>query len=101
MTNLDAEESASDGSSACWCCGEAHPSDSMVHLGNHPEVVVCLACAHFLHQQARAREDALRPSAASRARDGLRSARRIVLERRWHQKPVIGGLLRRLGRRLP
>ena len=100
MSQLGVEESAAD-SVACWCCGQPLPTDSVVHLGDHPEVVVCLGCAHFLHQQARAREDALRPSAASRLRDGLRSARRVVLQRRWHQKPVIGRLLRWLGRRLP
>jgi hypothetical protein len=99
MTQLGVEESAV--SVVCWCCGDSRPTDSVVQLGSHPEVVVCLACAHFLHQQAMAREDALRPSAASRLRDGLRTARRVVMQRRWHQKPVIGGVLRWLGRRLP
>jgi hypothetical protein len=60
-----------------------------------------LRCGHFLHQQARAREDALRPSPASRLRDGLRAGRRIVVDRGWQQKPVIGRPLRWLGRRLP
>ena len=72
-----------------------------MHLGDHPEVAVCLGCAHFLHQRARSVEDARRPSAAARARDGVRAVRRLVIARRWHEKPVIGPLLRWLGARLP
>jgi hypothetical protein len=34
-------------------------------------------------------------------RDQLRSARRVVMQRHWHQRPVIGKPLRWLGRRLP
>jgi hypothetical protein len=85
----------------CWCCGSAYQESELVRLGSHPEVGVCLRCAHFLHQQARGREDALHPSLASRARDQLRSARRVVMQWGWHQKPVIGRPLRWLGRRLP
>jgi hypothetical protein len=72
-----------------------------MRLGNHPEVAVCLGCAHFLHQQARGLEDAVRPSPAGRVRDALRTARRFVIQHGWHQKPVIGSLLRRLGRHTP
>ena len=85
----------------CWCCGQPRSTDDVVHLGNHPEVAVCLGCAHFLHQRARAREDELRPSAAGRARDGLRAVRGVVIARRWHEKPLIGPVLRWLGTRLP
>jgi hypothetical protein len=85
----------------CWCCGQQQPESSVVRLGSHPEVAVCLRCAHFLHQQARGREDALRTSPAGRVRDGLRAARRFVIRRRWHQRPFIGPLLRRLGRHMP
>jgi hypothetical protein len=92
---------ASEGRLRCWCCGQQRPADAVVRLGDHPEVAVCLACAHVVHQRARAIEDAQRPSAASRARDGLRAARRVVLARRWHEKPVIGPVLRWLGARLP
>jgi hypothetical protein len=59
----------------CWCCGVVSREAELIHLGNHPEVSVCLSCAHFLHQQARSREDALHPSPAARLRDRLRSAR--------------------------
>ena len=85
----------------CWCCGSHQRADDLVHLGNHPEVGVCLGCAHYLHQQARSREDAAHPSPAARARDGLRAARSLVIARRWHEKPLIGPLLHWLGRRLP
>jgi hypothetical protein len=62
---------------------------------------VCLACAHFLHQRAGEREDALHPSFAGRLRDSARSARRLVMRRGWHQHPLLGRPLRWLGRRLP
>jgi hypothetical protein len=91
----------SDGGAQCWCCGRHRPADAVVHLGDHPEVAVCLDCAHFLHQQARDREDALTPSPVTRVRDGLRAARRLVIRRGWHEKPVIGPALRWLGGRLP
>ena len=86
---------------ACWCCGSAYQEAELVRLGSHPEVGVCLRCAQFLHQQARGRQDALRPSPASRVRDQLRAGRRVVMQRRWHQKPVIRRPLRWFGRRLP
>ena len=89
------------GEAECWCCGQQYGGERMVRLGSHPEVVVCLGCAHFLHQQAGRREDALRPSIAGRVRGGLRSGRRLVVERRWHQRPLIGRPLRWLGRHLP
>ena len=83
----------------CWCCGRR--GDSVVHLGNHPEVTVCLRCAHFLHQQARGLEDMDRRSPAARVRDGLRAVRREVIRRGWHRKAGIGRLLRWLGTRTP
>src|SRR4051795_5053893 len=89
------------GEVACWCCGQPNPEPDVLRLGEHPEVAVCLGCAHFLHQRARAREDELRPSAAAHARDGLRAVRNIVMARRWQEKPLIGPVLRLLGTRLP
>jgi hypothetical protein len=86
---------------ACWCCGRSRPESGVVRLGGHPEVAVCLSCAHFLHRQARGREDALRPSPAGRVRDGMRAGRRLVIQRGWQHKPLIGPVLRWLGGRLP
>ena len=85
----------------CWCCASAYLESALVRLGSHPEVGVCLPCAHFLHQQAKGREDATRPSPASRIRDRLRAGGQVVIRRGWHHKPVIGRPLRWLGRRLP
>ena len=101
MTAQRAFGGESDGQVSCWCCGSSQSEASVVRLGNHPEVAVCLGCAHFLHQQARGREDAARPSPATRARDTLRAAPRFVMQHGWHQKPVIGAMLRRLGRHTP
>lgn len=89
------------GTVECWCCGHGYEESAVVRLGEHPEVAVCLRCAHFLHNQARGREDAQRPSPAARARDALRAGRRFVMSHGWHQKPVIGPVLRWLGPRLP
>jgi len=85
----------------CWCCGNQLPEASMVRLGSHPEAAVCLSCAHFVHKEARAREDAARPSSIGRLRDVLRSGRHLVVDHGWHRLPVVGPGLRWLGRFLP
>jgi hypothetical protein len=92
---------AEDGTVRCWCCGHLLPADRLINLGSHPEVAVCLACAHFLHQRAGAREDDLRPSLAGRGRDLLRAGRDQVMRRGWHQALGVGRVLRWAGRRLP
>lgn len=101
MTAQRAYGGESGGQVACWCCGSVRPEDAVVRLGNHPEAAVCLRCAHFLHKQARGREDAARSSPAARARDAMRAARRFVMRHGWHRLPVIGSLLRRIGRHTP
>jgi hypothetical protein len=101
MTARQAYGGESDGPVLCWCCGSSQSEDAVIRLGNHPEVAVCLRCAHFLHQQARGREDANRPSPATRVRDALRTARRFVIQHGWHRMPVIGAVLRRIGRHTP
>jgi hypothetical protein len=102
MAPTAAETVGDSGDVVCWCCGKrGYAEPAIVRLGEHPEVAVCLGCAHFLHQRARAREDAARPSPATRARDLLRAARGLVIRRGWHTWPVIGPVLRLLGSRLP
>lgn len=86
---------------ACWCCGHSLTVGRAVSLGNHPEVEICLPCAHYLHRRANAYEDALRPSPATRIRDWMRAARGGIIQRQWHQKPIIGRPLRWLGRHTP
>jgi hypothetical protein len=86
---------------ACWCCGEQQGESTVVRLGNHPEVALCLRCAHFVHRRARAHEDVGMHTLATRGRDLLRSAESFVVEHDWQHKPVVGPLLRWLGLRLP
>jgi hypothetical protein len=85
----------------CWCCATPSPPDELIHLGNHPEVTVCRQCAHFLHRQARAMEDADRTGLSRGVQVRLRHARGVVIQHGWHRLPVVGALLRRLGRHLP
>ena len=94
-------DDADGGMVRCWCCAQQRPANQMLHLGSQPEVAVCLACAHFLHQRARAREDELHQSLAGRGRDVLRAGREFVVRRGWHHAPGVGRVLRWAGRRLP
>lgn len=90
-----------DGSAQCWCCGCLHATDRMVHLGDHPEVQLCLPCAHYVHQQAWEIEDAGKHGPAAFVRDQLRNLRAEVIRRGWHHNELIGGRLRWLGKYLP
>jgi hypothetical protein len=90
-----------DGAATCWCCGAGLSLGRIVSLGNHPEVEICLPCAHFLHRQANAREDAMRASPATWIRDRMRAVRYNVIHHQWHRKPIIGRPLRWLGRHIP
>lgn len=90
-----------DAEVACWCCGEQQDEATAVHLGDHPEVVLCLRCAHFVHRRAQAIEDASRRNMATRARDVVRSSESFVIRHDLQRKPLIGPLLRWLGPRLP
>ena len=73
----------------------------MVHLGNHPEVALCLRCARWAAKQAGQIEDRSRTGPLVRVRDRLRLARQEVIRRGWHRNRWLGGTLRRLGKRLP
>lgn len=85
----------------CWCCGEPVDPGRTVRLGQHPEVRLCLRCAHFVHQRAREIEDEDRRGPAVLVRDGLRRARAGVIRRGWHRSRLLGPGLRWLGRHLP
>jgi hypothetical protein len=87
--------------SGCWCCGAMDAPDRMVHLGNHPEVALCLGCARWAAKQAWAIEDQARIGPVARARDRFRVARRGVVDRGWHRHRVFGRPLRWIGKRLP
>ena len=85
----------------CWCCGSIDAPSQLVQLGKHPEVQLCLGCAHSVHQRAREIEDAGRRGTAALARGQVRNLRAIVVQRGWHRNKVIGGALRWVGRYLP
>lgn len=92
---------AMDGWVMCWCCGEQQDESSVVRLGDHPEVTLCLRCAHFVHRRAQALEDAGVRTVATRVRGVVRACESLVVQHDVLRKPVIGPLLRWLGPRLP
>lgn len=73
----------------------------MVHLGNHPEVAVCVRCAYSLKTWAWELEDRSRTGLAVHLRSGLRLARRSVMRNGVHRRKWVGRPLRWLGRKLP
>jgi len=86
------------GESTCWCCGSVSSEDALVHLGNHPEVGVCVNCVHFLRRRAR---DLQATAMRGRLRGAADSIRSEVMARGWHQRPVIGPALRWLNQHTP
>jgi len=87
--------------SECWCCGVIEDPVKVVHLGNHPEVMVCTRCAHSISRWAREIEDQSRTGLAVRARDQLRRLRETVVQGGWHHHRFIGRPLRWLGKYTP
>lgn len=87
--------------STCWCCGAMEVSGRLVHLGNHPEVALCLRCAHWAAQRAWEIEDANRVGPLVWARERVRAGRRTVMDHGWQHHRVFGAPLRWLGKRLP
>jgi hypothetical protein len=90
-----------NGPSQCWCCGSTEDPTRLVHLGNHPEVTLCTACARWASKEAAEIEDMTRTGFAVKVRDGLRHARRKVVEKGWHESRLIGRPVRWLGRYFP
>ncbi len=84
--------------SECWCCGKRFDLEQLVHLGQHPEVGICVSCVHFLGRRAR---DYQATVARRRLRSTAESVRRRVMTRGWHERPVIGPFLKWLNRHLP
>jgi hypothetical protein len=96
-----APETVQASTPACWCCGAEFDERDLVRLGSHPEVGVCFGCARFLQRRAAEREDELVRSAGGRVRAGVRGVRGWVIAHGWHNRPVIGRVLRRIDRHLP
>jgi hypothetical protein len=84
--------------SRCWCCGRTSPDSALVHLGNHPEVGICINCVHFLRRRARDHQATV---IRQRLRGAAESVRDGVMARGWHQRPLIGPALRWVNRHLP
>jgi hypothetical protein len=101
MAVTDATNGQPGAASRCWCCGSPAEPDRMVHLGNHPEVGVCLRCAHFLSKRAQEIEDRSRTGAAVGARKLFRRLRQAVVAHGWQNSRFIGRPLRALGKHLP
>lgn len=73
----------------------------MVHLGNHPEVAICLRCAQWAAKRAGEIEDSDRTGVRVAARNRFRQLRRRVVQRGWHNNRLLGRPLRWLGKHLP
>lgn len=101
MATRAAVEDDGPSASQCWCCGAIEDPARLVHLGNHPEVTLCLGCARWVSKRAWEIEDASKAGPVVRVRDRFRAARRAVVDRGWHHHRVFGGPLRWLGKRLP
>jgi hypothetical protein len=82
----------------CWCCGKRLPPDTLVHLGHHPEVGICVNCAHFLERRARDRQATV---LRQQLRTAAESIRRRVMARGWPSRPVAGPALRWINRHSP
>lgn len=87
--------------SECWCCGAGGDPATMVHLGNHPEVTVCVRCAHSISKWAGEIEDRSRSGLAVRARDRFRQVRKAVVRHGWHNSRFLGRSLRWIGKHTP
>ena len=82
----------------CWCCGRISSEDALVHLGNHPEVSICIGCVHFLRRRARDHQATVMRQTLRGAAETVRGQ---VIARGWQQRPVIGQALQWLNRYLP
>jgi hypothetical protein len=86
------------GQSRCWCCGRPRSKETLVHLGSHPEVGICISCVHFLRRRARDHQATVMRQTLRGAAESVRGQ---VMARGWYQRPVIGLGLQWLNRHLP
>lgn len=85
----------------CWCCGQEYAETELTRLGAHPEVAVCRNCAQSSHRRAVSQHDQQHPTIAARLRAGIGAVRTVVIRKGWHDRPVLGGVLRWIDRHLP
>jgi hypothetical protein len=95
---MTAQSTSDQTSTSCWCCSTTTPEDGVVRLGDHPEVAICLDCAHLLHRRARERRATRAGRRLHRLGEWMRDA---VVRSGLLDRPVLGGLLRRIDRHLP
>lgn len=101
MTTLVSDDDTQATQAECWCCGAVAEPSQMIRLGNHPEVSLCARCGHWAGKQAWELDDRGKTGPLVTAREQFRSVRRQVVQHGWHHAPLVGGVLRRLGRWLP
>jgi hypothetical protein len=80
------------------CCGHTTSQGALVHLGDHPEVGICINCVHWLRRRAR---DYQATVLRQRLRGAAESICREVMARGWHERPVNGPALRWINQHLP
>lgn len=98
-------EAEADNHRRCWCCDKEFPDDEVVHLGAHPEVSICFDCTRWVRRRARLRAGSgrrgIRVGLRRILRRSLARVRAGVVNRGWHDRAVIGPVLRWIDRRLP
>ena len=98
-TAVDSDDAVSR--SECWCCGCVEPPERLIHLGNHPEVTLCIACGYWLRNRAWELEDQSRNGVLVRGRDLVRRTRDKVIQSDLHRHQIFGPPLRWLHKYLP
>lgn len=83
----------------CWCCDKPFNTDQLVHLGSHPEVTVCRACARNLNRRAAMLTTRTTPTILIRR--ATQAARDRIVASNLHERPVVGPFLRWLDKFLP
>ena len=104
MTSMTTHTAVADhevSRSECWCCGTFDDPARMIHLGDHPEVALCVRCGYWAAKQAWEIEDRGNAGLPVIARSKLRALRRTVIEQGWHRNRFVGRPLRWIGKRLP
>jgi len=91
-------ETGGTGEGGCWCCGRAVAEETLVRLWNHPEVGVCVGCVRFLGRRARDYQASVMRTWLRGAADSIRGE---VMSRGWHERPVVGPVLKWINRHAP
>lgn len=94
-------ETEADERRRCWCCDNDFPVEDVVQLGAHPEAALCFDCARWVRRRAILRADAGRRGMRVGLRRVVAQMRAAVIGNGWHDRPVIGPILRWIDRRMP